>query len=484
MNIHLKNYKSGNFNSNGSKPSAIRSLANESGAAMIVALLLMVVMITLIPAAIQLTSGEFQRTADFTDNREAFFIADAGIEHAKSIFAANTIDDVLNGTDEDVTTFTDNGTFTAGGTGPTVIAGSTAVNTTSKIDNAAHDYTQVAYNGNGTGGNYLIRVWDNDDAALCPKDSGGTFLCTTVNTDPKLNTANEAWVDRDGFVNVESIGTTANGVTTTIHAKIKRKIFPPSSFPAAVTLTGPASIISASGGGFVVNGGAPGGSAYGIGDPPTTDPSCPAQEAVATESGDGSPPEQVGNNNEGSCTQPSCMAASTGTYSNFVGASGNSPSVETGQTSFTGVEGEELRTELIPQASVVYNGSQIITGATFGTLVAPQITYFDDNLKLNGSSTGHGVLIVDGNLDISGSLDFNGVILIGACSTCTCPDCPGALVGTGSAKVYGAMVVGNAVNANVNFTGSADIYYSCAAIDLANSIINLNYENVAWKEID
>jgi hypothetical protein len=57
-------------------------------------------------------------------------------------------------------------------------------------------------------------------------------------------------------------------------------------------------------------------------------------------------------------------------------------------------------------------------------------------------------------------------------------------VGTGSATIYGAMVVGNAVNATVNFTGSADIYYSCAAINLANSIINLNFENVAWKEID
>ena len=167
MNIHLKNDKSEKFNNKGRKPSAIRALANESGAAMIVALLLMVVMITLIPAAMELTSGEFQRTTDFSKDREAFFIADAGIEHAKAVFAANTIDDVLFGTDQDLTTFTDNGTFTDdSGTAPTSITGSTAVNTTSKIDTGAHDYTQVAYNG----GTYLIRVWDNDDAALCPKD--------------------------------------------------------------------------------------------------------------------------------------------------------------------------------------------------------------------------------------------------------------------------------------------------------------------------
>lgn len=480
MNIHLKNDKSEKFNNKGRKPSAIRALANESGAAMIVALLLMVVMITLIPAAMELTSGEFQRTTDFSKDREAFFIADAGIEHAKAVFAANTIDDVLFGTDQDLTTFTDNGTFTDdSGTAPTLITGSTAVNATSKIDTAAHDYSQVAYNG----GTYLIRVWDNDDAALCPKDSLNVTLCTAVHADPTLNTNNEAWVDRDGFVNVESIGTTADGVTTTIHAKIKRKIFPPSSFPSAVTLTGPASIISVGGAGFQVHGAnGTNGDGYGIGDPPTADNSCPGVEAIATEST--GTIQQVGNGNEGSCTDPTCMAANSGTFNNFDGASGSSPAIETGQTSFTGVEGEELRTELIPQANAVYNGSQGLSGVTLGTLAVPQITYFDDSLTLNGNSTGFGVLIVDGDLDISGSLDFNGIILIGACSTCACPTCPGALVGTGSATIYGAMVVGNAVNATVNFTGSADIYYSCAAINLANSIINLNFENVAWKEID
>ncbi len=476
MNIHLKNDK--NKTTNGGNSPGIRALANESGAAMIVALLLMVVMISLVPVALQMTSAEFDRGEKFQTDREAFFMADAGVERVKEVFSSNTLEDVMFGTDQVLTTFTDNGTFTAGGAGPTAIAGSTAVNTTSKIDGAAHDYTQVAYNG----GTYLIRVWDNNDAHLCPVDTLGNTICAPGHTDPKLDTANEAWVDRDGFVHVESIGVTADGTTKTIHAKVKRKIFPPSTFPGAVTLTGPQSIISVSGGGFIVDGGAPGGSAYGIGDPPTADPSCPSQEAVATESTGAI--QQVGNNNEADCTDPTCMAASAGTFNNFNGGSGGIPAIETGQTSFTGVEGEELRTELIPQANVVYNGAQSLSGVTMGTLAAPQITYFDDNLTLNGSSTGHGVLIVDGDLSISGSLDYNGVILVGACSTCSCPDCPGALVGTGSAKIYGAMVVGNAVNATVEFTGSADIYYSCAAIDLANSIINLNFETVAWKEID
>lgn len=505
MNIYLSNPKNKNFNNKGSGPSTIRSLTNESGAALIVALLLMIVMVSLVPVAIQLTSGEFDRTETFQESREAFFIADAGIERTKSIFAVNKIEDIMNGTDQSVTgngtNFSANGTLTPGGTGPTGITGGVPATATSKIDTATHQYTQVAYNG----GTYMVRVWDNADSAMCPKDALNASLCTAGNANPELDTANEAWVDRDGFINVESIGTTADGATKTIHAKIKRKIFPPSVFPAAVTLTGPQSIISTGGGGFNVYGATgTGGDGYGIvapGDTPVPDTDCPGQEAVSTESGGAV--QQVGNNNEASCTDATCMAGSPGTYSSFVGATATTPAadpdIETGQESFTGVEGEELRTELIPNANVINGGAALDTGtysanaaANFGTLATPLINYYDDSLDINGNLVGYGVLIVDGNLSISGNFTFYGVILIGACDPgdpdCTCSDCPvgqgGGLVGTGSAEIYGAMLVGNAVNASVNFTGSADIYYSCAAINLANDIINLNFETVAWKEID
>jgi hypothetical protein len=47
MSKHLKDYRTESFN--GNKTPGIRSLANESGTALIVALLLMAVMITLVP---------------------------------------------------------------------------------------------------------------------------------------------------------------------------------------------------------------------------------------------------------------------------------------------------------------------------------------------------------------------------------------------------------------------------------------------------
>ncbi|TDJ50068.1 MAG: hypothetical protein E2O45_03530 [Nitrospina sp.] len=56
MNKHLKNYRTESFN--GSKPFGIRSLANESGAALIMALILLAVMITLVPVALEISPAD------------------------------------------------------------------------------------------------------------------------------------------------------------------------------------------------------------------------------------------------------------------------------------------------------------------------------------------------------------------------------------------------------------------------------------------
>lgn len=123
MNNHIKNNRTWGVNEK--KGIECRSLANESGVALIVALMLMLVMLTMVPAALQLTSGEFDRTETFQENREALAIAEAGLEHAKTMVQYNSANDILDGPDDDHATTADNGTLTDGGTWPT-IPGSTA----------------------------------------------------------------------------------------------------------------------------------------------------------------------------------------------------------------------------------------------------------------------------------------------------------------------------------------------------------------------
>ncbi len=128
------------------------SLQNESGVALVVALLLMLVIITLVPVAMQMTSGEFDRAQNFKESREAFFVAEAGLEHAKYLTEQNSLAQALAGPDNLLSANTsnasdddDNGTFGVGTpfTGPD-----------------GNLYDEVAFNGK----TYYIRAFDNNDA--------------------------------------------------------------------------------------------------------------------------------------------------------------------------------------------------------------------------------------------------------------------------------------------------------------------------------
>ncbi len=173
-----------------------QSFQNESGVALVVALLLMAVMIALVPAAMQLTTGEIDRTQNFKENREAFFIAEAGLEHAKALTEASSLRAALAGPDDLVTAISgdaadddDNGTF---GIGPQV----------TRPD--GNLYNEVALNGN----TYYIRAYDNNDG------------------DPNF--------DVDNVIILHSVGV-VDDTTTTVEASVSN---PPGTPVSAVTTNG------------------------------------------------------------------------------------------------------------------------------------------------------------------------------------------------------------------------------------------------------
>ncbi len=176
-----------------------QSLYNESGFAMVTALLLMTVMIALIPAAIRLTTGEIDRTSNFKDNREAFFVAEAGLEHAKFLTEETSLRAALAGPDDLVTATPsdsendDNGTFGLGA--PVALP----------VDDGNLYDTAVL---NGT--TYYIRAFDNDDG------------------DGDLTT------DKDNMVFLSAVGI-VDGTTTRVEALV----FNPPGIPiGAVTTNG------------------------------------------------------------------------------------------------------------------------------------------------------------------------------------------------------------------------------------------------------
>lgn len=133
--------------------------------------------------------------------------------------------------------------------------------------------------------------------------------------------------------------------------------------------------------------------------------------------------------------------------------------------------------------NTVYNSDTSLSSVTLGTTGTPTITHVQGDLSITGTTTGAGVLIIDSALDISGDLTYEGIVMIGICETC-----PGRLLGTGNAKIYGAMVLANPTAANggtsfADFDGNAFIYYSCSALqNLADKLGN-TFATVSWSEV-
>ncbi len=144
------------------------ALRNESGMALVTVLLFVVVMLSMIPVAMQFTSGDIDRTQNFKEDREAFFVAEAGLEHAKFMIEENFLsgDELLAGPDALVNATPshadndDNGTFGAG--------------TLATLDGNVYD--EVAFNGN----NYYIRAYDNNDDGDSLDDSDRIVILFAV----------------------------------------------------------------------------------------------------------------------------------------------------------------------------------------------------------------------------------------------------------------------------------------------------------------
>lgn len=181
---------------------------NESGAALITSLLFMVVLLSLIPVALQFNERENSRSNEFKDNREAFFLAEAGLEHAKFLVQQSSIETTLAGPDDDPTTTIDNGTF----------GGTPQINPLN--DGFNYNVATLA----STGHNYYIRARDNDDG----------------DGDPTRDT--------DFLITLSAVGI-VDGVTSTVEATVYHPTFPTAALTTNgnTTISGTTDILGACG---------------------------------------------------------------------------------------------------------------------------------------------------------------------------------------------------------------------------------------------
>ena len=189
--------------------------------------------------------------------------------------------------------------------------------------------------------------------------------------------------------------------------------------------------------------------------------------------GPGAPVPGISTRNDTN-TQRTISSLSAGQKDNVTGLGYQSgppmvPSVETSPAAPTVSQLDQIVTDLTNRPGVVHVDDKSFSGTKiFGTELVPQITYFtatgDVTIKGNGSVSGAGILIVDGNLTIQGNIEFKGLIIVrGGTSVKKDP----TTKATGNATLYGSLWT---TDINLALGGSAIVYYSSQALQLANNV--------------
>jgi hypothetical protein len=107
----------------------------------------------------------------------------------------------------------------------------------------------------------------------------------------------------------------------------------------------------------------------------------------------------------------------------------------------------------------------------YGSYSNPKVTVVSGNLTINGTWTGGGILMVNGNLAMGGGCQYKGIVV-----------CTGDITMTGGgpadvARIIGAVIYQGTLVDNSTFSGSGRIWYSTEAI---NSALNVNRYTLAW----
>lgn len=171
----------------------------------------------------------------------------------------------------------------------------------------------------------------------------------------------------------------------------------------------------------------------------------------------------------------------------ITGKSGTTPDMTTDLGGLTSSSIQSVWRDLRSSADITYSGSTTISGnQTLGTRDSPKIIYANDSLKIAGTVTGVGILIVDKDFEVTGNFTFEGIVLIGACDPAIKTDCSGRLKDAGNAKIYGATALANPTSSHSEesrvdkMQGNNSFYYSTYAIDLA---MRKTFRSLAWQEI-
>ncbi len=269
----------------------IGRLKNNQGSVLIVVLLLLLVISIMVPMLVMQTTNEISQANVNKQNKEAFYIAEAGLEHTKSLVRDKDFNATLAGEDGNKEIMADNGLFPSFGT---------------TENYRGINYTRINFNE----GKYYTRVLDNMDDG-------------------------DVWKDSDNVIMIDSIGISSEGLSEHLEARVRKINLDLPQLPGAVTLVSDQSVVSTPGSSFKVNGNGTKRGSLG----PELDSNCPSIYALVSSA---------------SGIDLDLTNVDSSQKENFTGVEGNN-SITTGNDSFTLEELQELRERIlsVPDAQLL-----------------------------------------------------------------------------------------------------------------------------------
>ena len=123
---------------------------------------------------------------------------------------------------------------------------------------------------------------------------------------------------------------------------------------------------------------------------------------------------------------------------------------------------QELITHYATIADITLSGGPYVN-ITWGTETNPVVVYSDAWTRLEGSTTGYGILAIDGSLKMENNTRWYGIVLVNN------TDSLAAFNAEGTPEIYGSLMLTADSTTNATMEGSASLYYSTEAIGIATS---------------
>lgn len=122
--------------------------------------------------------------------------------------------------------------------------------------------------------------------------------------------------------------------------------------------------------------------------------------------------------------------------------------------------------------TMVIEDETSISGGSWGTPTEPEIVLIKGNVRIQGITSGCGVLIIEGDLELRGNFTWQGLVIVKGNFT----------VGSGSAEIWGAEVICDTnASVNVEIGGSFDLRYSTQALSYISGLVLVHRDS--WEEL-